>query len=281
MATPLDAIIPATTSVQTFWNAPWVIHAISEQGLKHYDQNTPCEDAYAIGGTPACSWIVVSDGVSTEPQGRMGALRATHAVSTHLANAMSRGEAPGKQLLLDAYAAAHAALKAQAHLEKRELRHFAATLATTILTKDTIVAANLGDSSVVGFTRHLRDGQAVPRLHSLATGLQPPPGQRGTYTIANEQWSSATTVRETSSPHIDAVLLATDGGQSFFMQEPDHESDAFYTPFMEIFTRVAEEKDGRRRLIKFASSFLEREKNLPNSRDDRTIVIAHRQRTVA
>lgn len=264
--------LPRSLSLETIPRKRWVVSTMIQHGARHIHANEPLQDDLTVGGHgDDVTWLVLADGVSSEPLSHHGARLSCAAVAQHLDDAQSKTPAAGSAAMLAAFGAAHDALAAAARSAKQPIESYSCTLAAVLLNGPAIVAASIGDSAIVAYSRH-RDGTGHrSRITPFASAPQPP--ERGTYTITHPEWRRLVTVRESHSPHIQALVLATDGTNSFFQADGTEDGSAYDTFYLDQVGPTLEQLKPRLFPNFFANYALHRE---ADKNDDRTIILAWR-----
>jgi hypothetical protein len=263
--------LPVLARIDTAWRDPWIISVLAQQGLRHYDEGTPIEDAHCVGGLSGHTWLILGDGVGSKPMSRHGARLATRAVEAHLAASLENGSKPTSTLMRDAFAAAHDALSEAAKSTKHDITDYATTLAAILISGDTLIAGNIGDSAVLAYTTHDKDDTPTPRLTGFASSDQP--AAAATFAITHSEWRKHVTVRDSQSPHIKGIVLATDGANGFFIDDSPNKKSAFDTMFIDAFDNAITQLTPRRFCNFFATYLYQNE---AENHDDRTLLVAYK-----
>lgn len=252
------------------WCAPWMLTALTQQGLNHYNQGVPNMDACKVGSVGRVAWLTVADGVGSKPMSYKGSNLAVDAVYAHFRTALANGDSPSPKMLQDAFTHAHAELDKATRQLKIPITDYATTLATAIIADDVVYTASIGDSSIVALSAPFAEGAG--ELIPLCSA--PQPKQKGaTLSIVNPNWLTFTAFNETKAGNIKAVLLASDGGEDFFASTPPSGETAFEAQFLNAFDHALKVLTPRA-FSNFFSEYIAR--NEANNNDDRTILIAYR-----
>lgn len=272
MHPPTPADIAALATVHSAWYPPWLVSLLSQRGRAHYRQGMPTQDAYATGGNDNAFWMVVADGIGSNPLSHYGSRVACQAVAEYCNEATVAGTPPTTDTLRAAFAAAHAAITDRARADNRPLDHYGTTLSAVLIAGDTIVAASVGDSGIVAYTTHDKDGKPTPAITPFCSAPQPP-RRNGTYAITNPDWGRAITVRSSTSPHIKALVITTDGGNTFFQTNGAMPESPFNPRFLVAFPHYLKDFTARAFILYFFEYIA---KNDADTDDDRTILVAYR-----
>jgi len=200
----------ALATIHSAWYPPWLVSLLCQRGRAHYRQGIPTQDGYAAGGNDHALWMVVSDGIGSQPRSHYGSRIACQAVAHACDMATANGHQPTTETLRSAFGAAHTAINEHARNDNRPIAEYGATLSAVLIAGDTIVAASLGDSGIVAYTLHEKAGTPTPAITPFCSAPQPPLKNQ-TYAITNPDWQRALTARASTSPHIKAIVITTDG----------------------------------------------------------------------
>lgn len=260
--------------IETAWAHPWVIAGCSQQGDRHFANGVPNADSYKIGGNQHAAWLIIGDGVGSRPLGYRGSRIATAAIEHRLHNVVREGPVT-VAVMKDAFAAAHEAIQDTAKTEGLRPEDFATTLTAALLKGDTILTASLGDSSVTAYT--MVEGDDGPEFSLIPFCSAPQPENKPknyTYAITHPDWRSFTSFNSTDAPYVKALVLATDGAESFYLDGDYKDDERAFKPEIIAAFDTAVEKLSARGFYLFFSNFLHGYD--PDNFDDRTLCIAYR-----
>ena len=265
--------VPELLRIQTSWRKPWLINVLSQHGRDHFLQGHPMQDAYRVGGNGPHTWLIVADGVSSQqPNSAVGAQLAVAACEEYLAAKVY--EAPNRKVLLEAINHVRERLFAKAQSVGLPAFKFATTLAFVVLTGPRLAGANIGDSSILAYTQvdHLnRKKQLLPLCSTLQPAVLNPDKKGYVCDITNDQWERyVETSHKTLSP-VHTLILATDGGNNFFMDEATTPAGSFETDFIDAFDEALKQL-GPRLIGGYFADFIY--KHEAQDDDDRTIIVA-------
>jgi hypothetical protein len=270
MTLPQRFDLPPLARIETSWHPPWIVSGVMQQGIRHYRDGDPCQDAYVIGGIHETFWLVLADGVSTAPRSHYGSRVSTAAVQEFLAAAIKRGDPLTRELMEASFDAAHQAITTLAKAEKKPVIEYTSTLAAVVIHGDTILAGNIGDSSIVAYTEHLKDGEPTTGMIPFCSA--PQPASSKVYTIYLDNWREHFTTTLSDAPHIKGIILATDGEAAFFLDDtPD--AQRFDTRFMDALDDTIRAHTPRYYCDYFAAFI---KSNEAQNKDDRTFLVAYR-----
>lgn len=203
--------------IKTFWHAPWLVSSLYQIGAAHYRAGRPPDDALHMATAGDCLIFGVADGVSQSLHSDEGAQSALAVAFRHIKGHMLPG-APTIPLLVDAFSAAAQALRDLATERNINVLHFATTLSIAVVAPDIIVAASVGDSSIVIATPDLNeDGTMTISLAPFASGKQRRESNRP-YTLSHDDWKQALATNEKHPDLVTAIILATDGADPFYIK---------------------------------------------------------------
>jgi Protein phosphatase 2C len=152
---------------------------------------------------------------------------------------------------------------------------YATTLSAALLKGDTIVGASLGDSSITAYT--VVEGDDRPEFSLIPFCSAPQPENKPknyTYAITHPEWQSFTAFNITEAPYVKALVLATDGAESFYLDGSYTDDERPFKPEIIAAFDTAVEKLSARGFFLFFSNFLHGYD--PDNYDDRTLCIAYR-----
>ncbi len=259
--------------VETCWISPWLLSVSARLGRRHWHDGKPYQDAAHIGNHGDTFWMVVADGVGQAPLSHLGSHHAIAAVHGTLGTAIRSGRLPSKELVAEAYAAAHRTLADEAARHGKPIDDFATTLVTAIVRGSSIYAAGIGDSSAVLYAAHEGpDGKDLRHIVPFCTTPRPgPPG--ATYSITDDDHRRFTRIVETHSPAVLALVLATDGANPFFLRDTGVDEHQFDTTYLDNIEPWLRHPTSNLRLYgNFYGALLQRE----DADDDATVIVAYR-----
>jgi hypothetical protein len=254
------------------WHTPWHIASFAQQGIRHYRDGGPCEDAHAIAAVGENLVLLVADGVSSADLGGEGAQIAVSVALRHLQYQAVDNRLLTRDDLIAAFEHAHVVLNKTADERKLNSDSFATTLVGAVVTPNDVHGAVLGDSSLVLLTHALENGAMVPKLSSFCSA--PLPRGRKTTILSRPTWRECTSSASMPATLVDGLILATDGAENFFLDDPGHSGPiTFDTAAVSYYPRMLVEF-GPLAVIAALGHYLERS-NAVND-DDRTLVFASR-----
>lgn len=252
--------------LETNWVPPWLIGRIAQHGPWHYESGAPMDDSHIIGGTSEAFWMAAADGVGSQPLSRHGSSAACLALDMYLGSKLSSGSTPTRSLLLEAFDAAHKAIHARAAEDGRPPFEYSTTLAAVLIKNSTVIAAAVGDSGIAVGTNH--EDHTGDQQFTLTPFCSAPQPGRATYTIADPNWINYVASSEVHAPHINTIIVATDGANSFFLDGASFKSD--WPEALE--GRVREL--GPLTFVNTFAHFIQHQP--PENHDDRTLLVAYR-----
>ncbi len=191
----------------TYWQAPWLLQAMAQQGRSHYNEGCLIEDAHIMRPVGDSLLLAVADGMSSAARGGEGALSAVSVVG----HALTGIAHPDAADLKNAVGAAHAALIATTPDAPHAL---ATTLAAVRISDKAVHAISIGDSNIVSITE---DGAGALKLAPFCVGNQP--SQDGTVSLTDPQWERHAGSVTSHPDLLTGLILATDGAQPFFYKD--------------------------------------------------------------
>jgi serine/threonine protein phosphatase PrpC len=184
--------------MMTYSLEAWECFGASVQGVLHKKENRPNEDAWEKRKTRLTQTVVVSDGMGSKSNARLGAKMACKAVNDSLKNWAKAPDAPSVYLLRLIHL--NWGLRVLPHAEKDSAT---TCLFATVLASGRLVLGQLGDGIVA-----LREPDGtVTRLDTVKEGFGNETTGLGV-TRSTKEWSIMT--RSRPSPRT-AILLASDG----------------------------------------------------------------------
>lgn len=270
---PIRYDIAPLARLETNWVPPWLIARVAQHGPMHFRRGEPMDDHHIIGSAAGAFWMVAADGVGSKRMSRFGSEATCRAVDAFLGDRLLGGAVPSRQLLSDAFKAAHEAIQARARQDRADPLDYCTTLCAVLVRGNDIVAASVGDSSLAIGTRKGKgegEGQAGISLAALCSGPQP---SRATYTIADPNWAAYLATSESRSPHVDLIIAATDGANGFFLDHAAADQNIFRTAWVDHL----DERLATLGPLTFVNLFAAFILNQPSENDDdRTLLIAFR-----
>lgn len=270
MTDPLRYDPQPIAKVETAWHPPWMLIGCSQQGPAHFHKGVLNADSYRLGCLNSRAWLIIADGVGSQPLAFEGSRLATSVVEKYLADTV---ETPlSIHLINGAFDAAHRALNEATAAKGLKPAQYATTLSAVVLEDDSIVGGSIGDTGIALYSLHGEDddeGYITP----FCSSNQSEEAHR-TYVITDPRWAEHASFNETIAQHVKAVVLATDGADNFFIapgvidEGPDWNSQ-----ILEVFD-TGIEKLSTRNFFSFFSNFLQM--HGPDNHDDRTLLIAYR-----
>jgi hypothetical protein len=242
----------------------------SQQGPAHYHQGALNADSYKLGRQRARAWLILADGVGSRPLAYHGSRLATAMVEHHLA-ATAR-DALSMNVLRDAFAAAHTAINEAAAMAGHTAGDYATTLTAAVIEGDTLIGGTIGDSGIAAYSVHGDSGEEGI-LFPFCSATQSEEAHK-TYVITDPSWEKHTTFNETGTPHIKAVVLATDGADNFYLDQPPGQPQPVFKPEILNAFDAGLAALSTRNFFAFFSNFLQHYE--PDNHDDRTLLVAYR-----
>jgi hypothetical protein len=264
--------LPPLAKLETILRTDWLVSTLTQHGLGHYHEGAPLQDALLVGGRGEDqTWLAMADGVSSAPMSQHGSRAATAAVGHHLRTRLTAGAPANATLMAGAFAAAHEALCDAAKTASRQPNDYASTLAAVLISGNTVIAGSIGDSSVMAYSRHRQGSGFTPRLTPFCSAPQPP--VRAVYAITHPHWREFATFRQSKSPHIQAIVLATDGATGFIQRDGDDPTSPPDPRYLDLVDGALRQLTPRRFCNFLASYLFETE---ADHFDDRSIILAWR-----
>lgn len=267
-AVPVRYDLAPLARLETNWCPPWLIARVAQHGPWHYGNGAPMDDSHIIGGTAGAFWMAAADGVGSQEKSRHGSRAACLALDAFLGGALSQGALPSRRLLVEAFDAAHAAIRNLAESEGDPAHLYSTTLAAVLIKGNTIAAAAVGDSGIAVGTEH-EDEKGTPQFALTPFCSAPQPGN-ATYTIADPNWPTYIATCETHAPHITTVIVATDGANNFYLSPAGSGFQPDWPAALE--GRVREL--GPLTYVNVFAHFIQHQP--PENHDDRTLLVAYR-----
>lgn len=264
--------LTALSRTECGWVAPWLISRLCQTGYRHYALQQETQDAHAVGTYGATFWMIVADGVGSCPLSHYGSRTAVAAAHAYLGAAVTSGRALSEALVVDAVAAARDAVVALSQRTNATLVDYSSTLALAVINGNTIVAGSLGDSSIVACAHH-DDGTGTkrPAFEPFCTAPQVLTSNT-TAALTRPDWKDCLVTRESQSPHINALIVATDGAVPFFV-DVDDAAQPFDTRSIQNAEPFLRQLTPR----KFSNFMAEHLANVEeDNQDDRTLLLAWR-----
>lgn len=270
MTEPLRYDPQPIAKVETAWHAPWMLIGCSQQGPAHYHHGALNADSYKLGQHGARAWLVLADGVGSKPLAYHGSRLATAVVEKHLA--LTAKDPLTVTTLRDAFAAAHEAINAAAKEDRREAAEFATTLAAAVIEGDVLVGGAIGDSGIATYSVH-GDNDDEGILFGFCSATQSEEAHK-TFVITDPRWENHATFNETVTPNVKAIVLATDGADNFYLDQPPMERQPVFKPEILNAFDAGIAALSTRNFFAFFSNFLQQYE--PDNHDDRTLLVAYR-----
>ncbi len=270
MTDPLRYDPQPIAKVETAWHSPWMLIGCSQQGPSHFHKGVLNADSYKLGSLDSRAWLIIADGVGSQPLAFEGSRLATAVVEAHLADTT---RVPlTMDLINDAFAKAHRAITAAAEARGLKPTQYATTLSAVALEGDRITGGSIGDTGIALYSLHGEgdcEGHMIP--FCSATQSEEP---HKTFVITDPKWRDHATFNETVAAHVKAVVLATDGADNFYLDQPPEEPQPVWKPeILHAFDRGIEALSARN-FFAFFSNFLQQYE--PDNHDDRTLLVAYR-----
>lgn len=178
----------------------WLCAAAAVQGIGHEESGTPCEDASAITDPEEETIVaVVSDGVGSAPEGRVGAYTAAAAVRDYLASSFEDAWAESDLGAAVAHCVQSALLKRP---DCGPLDSYACTLLTVGIQDHRYLAAHCGDG-VIGICKN----GAVETLSGPDRGEF----AHQTFSVTSANAAYRTRIYKGDVGDVDGFVLLTDG----------------------------------------------------------------------
>lgn len=270
MSEPLRYDPQPIAKVETSWHPPWMLIGCSQQGPSHYHRGQKNADSYKVGRLGSRAWLIIADGVGSEALSYRGSRLATAVVEQHLARTVSR--ALSAELLKDAFGAAHDAINAATKDANLDPARYATTLAAVVLDGPLIVGGAIGDTGIALYSLHGENNEEG-LLTAFCSATQSEEPHR-TFVITNPRWDEAASFNETISAHVKAIVLATDGADNFYLDQPPEQCEPTWKPeVLNAFDKGVEVLSTRN-FFTFFSNFLQQYE--PDNHDDRTLLVAYR-----
>ena len=124
----------------------------------------------------------------------------------------------------------------------------------------------MGDSSIVAGTNH--ENERGEKSFSLTPLCSAPQTGTGTYVIADPNWLHYVASNEVRAPHITTVIVATDGANTFFLDNTVFKPD--WPAALEGRLREL----GPLTFVNTFAYFIQHQP--PENHDDRTLLVAYR-----
>lgn len=256
--------------VETSWHAPWMLIGCSQQGPAHFHKGVLNADSYKLGSIGSRAWLIIADGVGSQPLAYEGSRLATAVVEAYLADTSHLPLT--EELMKEAFAAAHRAIATAAEARELKPTQYATTLSAVALDGDVIAGASIGDTGIALYSLH-GEGDTEGHMIPFCSATQSEEPHR-TFVITDPRWNDHTTFNETIATHVKAVVLATDGADNFYLDQPPGEPQPVWKPeILHAFDRGLAALSARN-FFAFFSNFLQQYE--PDNHDDRTLLVAYR-----
>jgi len=265
--------LPMISRTEVHHRHPWVIIAGSLQGPVKAGKADPelNDDAFRIGAVGNVSWAIVADGVGSAAMASAGAHYATYYLDRFLAS-VGPERAATSETLLKGYRIVREQLALHAVQDRRKLADYATTLLVAVLTESRVLLARTGDGLCLTMDA-LADGKDA--FHQRACSAKPADPDGDVTPITDPAWEQfwSAEVVDIATSRTTAVVLATDGAETFFVSDQQYNT-ALISKFT---TPILNQPD---KGLRYASPILHRMfinviDNPPTyNKDDRTFAIA-------
>lgn len=258
-------------SLQTQTWGPWTICTLYQQGLRHAQAGTPCDDAFLILPFQDHLFLAVADGVSTCPFGRQGAQLAVTGLAAHIDSALQKGK-PHPDLLAHAMAHAHLTIRSEAMRAGTNILDYSTTLGAVLISPTTVRAANIGDSSLAQLTKV--SSSAMPEDAVILPLCSAPQYDGGptVHPITVPDWNAYLQTAHHPVDLIEAVILATDGAEEFIKDGTELAGQSPLTARLALALRDSMSELPPRMLPTWLAGYLEGYEAVND--DDRTLIVA-------
>lgn len=248
----------------------WLSTLGCARGTSHVRENKPLQDrcrvASSIDGARLTG--VVCDGAGSATHAEIGADVFCEAFSKLLLT-LPQHELADDQQLVEKIASARADVLKDLTREGAPATDFNCTLAAVLLTEDSVLTLQIGDSPIVlhrSFRREAGNSATLPEHMVLE-------GENGTYLnetffISPEDWRAHLFIRRFSLDEIDAVYLMSDGTGSILL-----ESGAIYEPTMKRLVRVMDAMGAAQPGVNWLDKVLADPRTDPLTSDDKCLVM--------
>lgn len=247
----------------------WQFLSASVVGTSHLRTQLPCQDAHRIVCLPSGDLLcAVADGLGSAALADQGAQLAVEVALTSLTAALQAGlpenESEREALLRNAFVAARSALEAKATDANQALRDYATTLIVTVLGKDWLGVAHLGDGAVVVQLEN----------EPLCTISPPVRGEFANETMPLTSPNALEALRyQAKLGNVLALSLFSDGLQNLCLDAASGEPyEPFFAPLFAQLAAPIEVAAAQQAL----SDFLQSERVCKRSDDDKTLLLLRR-----
>jgi hypothetical protein len=260
MGRPVSASL-AAGGVAVRWN----VAAASVRGTSHAAHGQPCQDANAWAVAGGLLLAAVADGAGTAPLAEHGATAAVAAAVQSLRGSVDSGQvsdaASACRAIRDAFAAALAAVEAEAAARDADLRNLATTLGVVVAAPEWITAAQVGDAAVV-----VDDGSGALRTVGGVAGSEYL-NETVFLTSPGVLDELAPAVREGTHRHL---ALMSDGLQMLALRIPGREP---HLPFFEPLFRFVDAQPDAAAAGERLAAFLAGPRVAARADDDLTLIL--------
>lgn len=234
-----------------------IIFSASVRGKHHND----CQDAWDYTSVSGTTVVMASDGAGGVKEGGLGARTAVEfAISSVKGLAESEFDLQG--LAKKIVYSVREALEKKSQELQIELRDLSCTLIVTVIQKDNVSVAHVGDGGVVC----VFDG----KLEMVSEPEKSEYINEPTF-ITSKGWVSSLRVSDVKK--FDSLAIFTDGIQRGILIK-DHENYLPYKEFFDVLFDYASEVNDIQKASGDVKGLLKSEKFLKLSDDDKTLVVA-------
>ena len=233
-----------------------IIFGAAVRGLHHSD----CQDAWDYASIEGATIVVVSDGAGGVNEGGLGAKTAVESVRSNL-NELAESNFDLRGLAKKTVYCAREMLEKKSQELRIELMDLSCTIIVAVIQKDDVSVAHVGDGGVVC----VFDG----KLEMVSEPEKSEYINEPTF-ITSKGWESSLRVSEVKK--FDSLAIFTDGIQRGILIK-DHENYMPYKEFFDVLFDYASEVDNGQEASGRIKRFLESEKFLKLSDDDKTLVV--------
>lgn len=245
-------------------NYPYIF-GTSITGPSHIRNNIPCQDANAFADDvfPNFGIIAIADGLGSAKKSDLGAEIAVKSVIQRAKEKSVDTDPMDLNFIEDLIIFARSELELKATEEKCSLGEFASTIIVTIIHKDSVSVAHIGDGAVVARKNNNLVLLSEPEESEYINEVTP---------LTTSIWKSSLRIKKFSD--IECLAIFTDGCQRAVLQKIENNLipyDGFFDPLFSYAHKIFSDVNQGEKEI---GDFLTSQRMNEISEDDKTLIVA-------
>jgi hypothetical protein len=248
----------------------WLNGGASVVGTNHLENNTPCQDSYAIEYSQDKNWIAaaVCDGAGSAKKSEVGSQLVANEFAKKLIHLSEefKNKQPGTWIndyIIQQVLIVRDELRKIANSDTLEDYH--TTLVACLVGKTGGFVIHIGDGSLVGGVTCQEKDRLVIDYESFISEPQNGEYLNETFFITEPNWIK--NIRVTPLPPLDWFLIGTDGGSAFYLNHLNIEKQDFITSFIEDIRKISPDNWSER-----IKNILQDERAINVTNDDKTLI---------